>query len=176
VGIVTWRYIGMELKAPHIIKGSASPPSSPQPPYPLTSYSVEIRCKATRLCRYISVYPVSSRCVARQLCLFPLDLSEQTATVSCCSISCIRGLFYLLERRQSAHQHRFVCNSEEKWTQFSIPWLVTLLAEGYFGITNALFTCIYSFKDAISICHVAFGSSEVVKNKLERMAKEAIVT
>lgn len=70
-----------------------------------------------------------------------------------------------------------MCNSEEKQPPFSIPWLVTSLAEHHFIINEALFICIYLFKDDVIILdHIASNNCRVVNSELERMGKEAIVT
>jgi hypothetical protein len=61
--------------------------------------------------------------------------------------------------------------------RFSIPWLVTSLAEHHFAINKALFICIYLFKDAVSILGVVTSNyCGVANNEFERMGKEAIVT
>lgn len=61
--------------------------------------------------------------------------------------------------------------------RFSIPWLVTSLAEHHFNINKALFIFIYLFKDAVSIFdHIASNGCGVVNSEFERMGKEAIVT
>jgi len=61
--------------------------------------------------------------------------------------------------------------------RFSIPWLVTSLAEHYFIINKVLLICIYLFKDAVSILDdVTSNDCGLVNSEFERMEKEAIVT
>lgn len=83
----------------------------------------------------------------------------------------------MLEKRQSEPEDRSVCNSEEKQPPLSIPWLVTSLAEHHLINNKALCTCIYLFKDTVSILdHITSNNCGVVNSELERMEKEAIVT
>lgn len=61
--------------------------------------------------------------------------------------------------------------------RFSIPWLVTSLAENPFIVNKALFICIYLFKDAVIIFDRTNSyDCGVLDSEFERMGKEAILT